>query len=252
MGARRSGAQSVDRALTVLRCFEAAPGGLGVTELSHRTGLSISTTHRLVRSLVAGELLVQDPRTDAYHLGPLLTVLGRRAEEQLGYGRCVPVLEELAATTGESVNLGIRAGTEVLVVLDVPSSRPLRFDQQPGTRVPIHTSAMGKCLLAFAADPAGEVAELPSLAGVTPRTITDREALRSALERTRAQGWALNDEERHPGVRAVAMPVLDVDGRGRAAIAVQGPTVRLPDERLAELVEQLRDASASVAGLLVP
>src|SRR5262245_16444619 len=139
MSEARSGTQSVDRALAILRAFEAGPSDLGVTELAARAGLSVSTAHRLVRALCAAGLLRQEPRTERYQLGPALVVLGRRAEDQLGYTRALPVLEELATTTGESVNLGIRSGDDVLVILDVPSAHPLRFDQAPGTRVPIHT-----------------------------------------------------------------------------------------------------------------
>ena len=136
-------------------------------------------------------------------------MLGRRAEEALGYARALPVLEELAAATGESVNLGIRSGSDVLVVLDVASDQPLRFSQAPGTRIPLHTSAMGKCLLAFTDDPAAAVvAPARRSPRATERTITSPAALLDELERTRERGWALNDEERNPGVRAVAAPVL--------------------------------------------
>ena len=246
----RSGTQSVERALTILRAFETAPGDLGVTEIAGQVGLSVSTTHRLVRALCGAGLLRQEPRTERYQLGPALVVLGRRAEEALGYARALPVLEELAGTTGESVNLGIRSGSEVLVVLDVASDQPLRFSQAPGTRVAIHTSAMGKCLLAFTDDPAGAVAALPSLDPVTERTITSPAELVDELVRTRRRGWALNDEERNPGVRAVAAPVLGTDGRAVAAVAVQGPAVRLAKNQLPGVAEQLAAATERVAPLL--
>jgi IclR family transcriptional regulator, acetate operon repressor len=246
----RSGAQSVERALAILRAFETASGDLGVTEIASRAGLSVSTAHRLTRALCAGGLLRQDPRTERYQLGPSLVVLGHRAGESLGYGRALPVLEELARTTGESVNLGIRSGNDVLVVLDVASDQPLRFEQAPGTRVPIHTSAMGKCLLAFSGDPARQVKELRRLERLTDRTITTHDALMDELERTRQRGWALNDEERHPGVRAVAAPVVAADGSVVAAVAVQGPVVRLAEPQVPELAARLVEATARIAPLL--
>jgi DNA-binding IclR family transcriptional regulator len=246
----RSGTQSVERALGILRAFETAPGDLGVTEIAGQVSLSVSTTHRLVRALCGAGLLRQEPRTERYQLGPALVVLGRRAEEALGYARALPVLEQLADATGESVNLGIRSGSEVLVVLDVASDQPLRFSQSPGTRVPIHTSAMGKCLLAFTDDPAGAVGALPRLDRVTDRTITSPAALLDELDRTRRRGWALNDEERNPGVRAVAAPVIGVGGSAIAAVAVQGPAVRLAKKQLPELAEQLTATTERVAPLL--
>ena len=251
-GAARSGAQSVERALAVLRCFgQGNAEDLGITQLAAATGLTVSTTHRLVQALRAEGVLVQDAASERYRLGPLLVVLGRRAEDHLGFARAQPVLEALSETTGESVNLGIRSGAEVLVVLDVASRHPLRFDQAPGSRIPVHTSAMGKCLLAFSSlDPAAEVAALPDLAGMTTRTITDPSSLLAELAAVRARGWAVNDEERNPGVRAVGAPVL-VDGRAVAALAVQGPTVRLTDASLERVATALVAAAAELAPLLV-
>src|SRR5919106_1547095 len=178
---------------------------------------------------------------------------GRRAEEQLGYARALPALESLADATGESVNLGIRSGADVLVVLAVPSRQPLRFDQLAGSRVPIHTSAMGKCLLAFAAPPpagAGALSELPRLSRFTERTITRRDQLVAELERTRARGWALNDGERNPGVRAVAAPVLEGSGAAVAAVAVQGPALRLPDDSLEAVAGQVVEAAEAIGPML--
>lgn len=246
----RTGAQSVERALAVLRCFESAPGDLGVSEIAGLTGLSVSTAHRLTRALCAGGLLAQDDRSERYSLGPLLVVLGRRAEQRLGYARALPALERLAQDTGESVNLGIRSGPDVLVVLFVPSPHPLRFAQASGTRVPVHTSAMGKVLLAFAADPPRELAGLPALTAYTDNTITDTRALAAEVEAIRAQGWSVNDEERNVGVRAVAAPVLGPAGTAVAAVAVQGPTVRMTDERMHDLGPAVATVTSEIAPLL--
>jgi IclR family transcriptional regulator, acetate operon repressor len=249
----RSGAQSVERALAVLRRFERADRSLGVSELAAATGLTVSTTHRLTRALCAGGLLMQDPHSERYQLGPMVAVLGRRAEEHLGYARALSTLESLAESTGESVNLGIRSGAEVLVVLAVPSPQPLRFDQLAGSRVPIHTSAMGKCLLAFAPPVPGDVdvlSGLPRLTRFTDRTITRRDRLAAELQRARERGWALNDEERNPGVRAVATPVLDSVGSAAAAVAVQGPAMRLTDDRLPSVARQIVEASVDLGPLL--
>jgi IclR family acetate operon transcriptional repressor len=249
---QRSGAQSVERALSVLRCFEhAGDDGLGISEIASQTGLSVSTAHRLTRALVTGGLVAQDDRTERYALGPLVAVLGQRASVRLGYDAALPDLEKLASSTGESVNLGILAPPdEVLVVLDIASAQPLRFDQAPGTRVPVHTSAMGKCLLAFAESPDGAVAALSKLTRFTPRTITSRHALKTELAAVRARGWALNDQERNDGVRAVAAPVVNGRGVAVAAVAVQGPAVRLDDRRVKALTAELADVAVAIAPAL--
>lgn len=236
---RRTGSQAVERALAVLDCFATTDGDLGVTDVAARSGLSVSTAHRLMRALHDAGLLAQDGRTERYHLGAVLVALGRRAEAHLGFDRLLPHLQALSAHTGESVNLGTRVGDEVLIAVHVPSSQPLRFDQPAGRRVPVHASAMGKALLAFAADPDAEVAALGDLTRFTGSTLTSTRDLLADLAETRRRGWSMNDGERDPGVRTIGAPLLDAEGRPIAAIAVQGPAIRMADDRLHELAAEL-------------
>jgi DNA-binding IclR family transcriptional regulator len=246
------GSQSVERALAVLRCLAAGDDDLGVTDVATRTGLSVSTTHRLLQALRRDGLVAQDPRTERYHLGPALIALGRRAEARLPFDHLLPRLRRLADDTGESVSLGTRVGDDVLIVLHVDSPHPLRFDQVPGTFVPVHASGIGKALLAFAPDPAAEVAALGDLGAFTAATLTSADALLADLERSRARGWSLNDGERHGGVRTMAAPVRDRAGAVWAGVAIQGPTARLTDQRLEELAPLLlaavEEMGAGVSG----
>jgi IclR family acetate operon transcriptional repressor len=242
----RSGTQAVDRALHLLGLLEGGRGDLGLTALAGAAGLTVSTTHRLLHALMAAGFVGQDRDTERYHLGPRLIALGRGAESRLGLTRWHAELQRLAAETGESASLGIRLGNEVLIADHVPSAQPLRFAAGIGGRVPIHASAMGKALLAHAADPAAEVASLGALARFTDRTFVDHGALAAELEAIRRRGWALNDGERNPGVRAVAV-AIPTTAAGLAAVAVQGPEVRLPDERLVEIVDLLTSTLGSAA-----
>jgi DNA-binding IclR family transcriptional regulator len=237
----------VERALAVLGSIAESDDDIGVSELAARTGLSVSTAHRLVQALRTAGLVAQDERSERYHLGPGAVALGRRAEGRLGFDRLLPHLRALGARTGESISLGTRVGTEMLVVLHVDSSHALRFDQAPGLRVPIHASAIGKVLLAFAADPADEIRALGPLASVTAATLTDPAALLEDVMTTRRRGWALNDGERDVGVRTIAAPLRGADGWAWAGVAIQGPSARLPDERLKELADLLVETAAAMA-----
>jgi IclR family acetate operon transcriptional repressor len=232
----RTGAQAVERAIAILQCFD-GPSDLGVSQIANRVGIAVPTAHRIVRALVAGGLIDQDPDTDRYHLGVTSAVLGQLALDRLGLSKAVPDLERLAASTGEAVNLGVRVADDVMVVLHVPSREPLRFEQRPGTRVPLHVSAMGKALLAWGNAPPSD----GKLDRYTTRSITSVTKLTRELEKVRRQGYSLNDEERNLGVRAVAVPLLDAEGKAVAAVALQGPTVRLTDRRLPKLVKTLRE-----------
>jgi IclR family transcriptional regulator, acetate operon repressor len=238
-GEGRTGTQAVDRALRVLGLLESASDDLGVTALATASGLTVSTTHRLLKALAAAGLVTQDRDTERYHLGAGLVSLGRRAEARLGLHRWHGVLIHLAAETGESASLGTRVGNEVLIADHVPSAQPLRFDAGIGARVPIHASAMGKLFLALTADPAAEVAALGELERFTDRTRTDPVALVAELDQIRVRGWSFNDGERNPGVRAVAVALPSTAGGATAAMAVQGPEVRLTDDRLGSVVALL-------------
>jgi IclR family acetate operon transcriptional repressor len=246
--APRTGTQAVERALAVLRVLEDGPPTMSLTDLARRTKLSPSTTHRLLRALCDAGLLRQNTDNDHYGLGARLVVLGERAAAGLGLAAARQVLDRLARMSGESVNLGLRDGDEVLVLMCIASTQRLRFDQEAGSRIPVHASAMGKVLLAFDPRPDDVLRSLPRLARLTGSTITSRTALRDELDDVHGRGWAVNDQERDPGVRTVAAPVLDRDGSARAAIAVQGPAVRITDDRIAELVPLVRAAADEIAG----
>jgi DNA-binding IclR family transcriptional regulator len=109
---------------------------------------------------------------------------------------------------------------------------------------------MGKALLAFAADPDGEVDRLDDLPRLTSHTLTSRASLKRELRRTRERGYALNDEERNLGARAVGAAVLGRDGHAIAAISVQGPTVRLTDATVRTIAAHVQDVSRRVAAVL--
>ncbi len=230
------GTQSVARTLAILECFLSARD-LGVTEIAERADLTPSTAHRIVRSLVAHGYLEQNPATDRYHLGRSAIVLGQVARNHRGLDRALPLLERLGAETGESVNMGLLDRHEVVVVLRVESTQPLRFDQPVGSRIPVHCSSMGKALLAFGPDgtPATDSLAGIELEPVTARTITDHAVLREQLDDVRERGYSTDDEESILGVSCVGAPILDGRGRAIAALAIQAPTARMPADRMAEL-----------------
>ncbi|QVQ52902.1 IclR family transcriptional regulator [Spiractinospora alimapuensis] len=241
----RSGTQSVDRAIAILRCFEHEPT-LTATQVAQRLDLTVSTAHRLMRALQETGLLGRDATTESYHLGVTVAVLGRIALERLGTTVMQPALERLRDTTGESVTLGVRSGDEIAILVQLPSPEPLRYDQRPGSRNPIHVCSMGKALLAF-----GD----PALAGTEPytrytdTTITSRAGLDAELARVRARGYATSDQERVLGVRAIAAPVRDHNGDAFAAVALQVPTVRFADDRLEELAEAVTSTARELSTL---
>lgn len=244
------GTQTISRALKVLGILRQSPNDLGVTELARTLSLNTSTTHRILRALVAAGYVAQSSRTERYQLGREAYLLGRAAERSLGFDSVSPVLERLSEESGESTNLVVRDGDHGLVVVRVESKHPLRFIQPVGTRIPLHCTSSGKVFLAFAPDIAAEVARLGELRQLTPITITSNRELLQDLQETRVRGYAVNRGERLEGVRGVAAPAFDAQGAVVAAVAVQGPEVRVRDDRLDELGRLVVSAANEIAALL--
>jgi DNA-binding IclR family transcriptional regulator len=129
----------------------------------------------------------------------------------------------------------------------VPSPQPVRYTARVGASNPLHTGAMGKVLLAFS-DPGdlGDLLDRMTLTASTDRTITDRRKLEDELNTIRGSGYAVSRGEQAVGVAAMSAPILRSDGVILAALSVLGPTDRLTDEKLQELLPILRAAATTV------
>lgn len=248
----KSSAQTVERAIAILNLFRTDHVSLGITSIARQTGLNLTTAHRLVRTLVYEHFMEQDPANEQYRLGPALAVLGQRAIAGSGIDRAKPTIDQVGEATGESVSVGVRGSGGVLVVLQSRSRHALRFEHPAGGAIDVHASAMGKVLLAFGETTLGSaIGELGRLARFTASTITTRAALVTELERVRSDGFATNRQERYDGVCGVAAPALDATGVARFAIGIQGPSVRLTDERLLELGPLLVRTGREVAEVVL-
>lgn len=247
-----TGTQAIDRTLAVLECFRERGRDLGISELSEQLGLSSSTVHRIVRALVRQGYLAQNDTTERYYLGRSAVLLGQAANGRLGLHRAQSVLDRMRDETGESVNLGVREGEEMVVVIRAESRHPLRFSQEPGSRLPVYATAMGKASLAYGSMTIeNEITALSKpLRALVPKTITSVPKLREELERTRTRGYSIDDEGAIEGVRCVAAPILSPPGRLLAALAIQAPAVRMPHKRLRSLAPVVQAAAEEIAQLI--
>ncbi|MFF3504272.1 IclR family transcriptional regulator [Streptomyces sp. NPDC003247] len=241
-----AGAQAVQRALDVLHCFHDNAPDLSASEISRRLGLSTSTAHRLARTLLGAGFLEQDPRTARYRLGPAVTELGRLSYHQRGLHLASPELTDLARRTGATADLALRSGPHVVIVAG-GSVTP-----KVGLRRPLHSTALGKVLLAWPRPGETGAEALPPLRAFTDRTIVDREHLTVELERVREQEYALNDGESAQGIRTLAVPVLDHLGSARFALAVRGTPELITGDRFAWFLAQARACAQALEILLLP
>lgn len=245
----RDGAQAAHRMLALLQNFADSPQDLAASDLARRTGLTLSTAHRLLKVLTSSGFLEQDPGTARYRLGPSLAELGRLAYHRRGLHRAEPELADLAARTGATADLAVRVGGHAVIL----AGGSLDREGGRGLRRPLHSTALGKVLLAW--DPAGAGrADLSGLAleALTSRTITDPQALREELDRVRAAGFALNEGESASGVRTVAVPVLDAAGQARFALALRSSPEAMASSRLGWFAEQAAACATALEVVLIP
>ena len=242
------GVQSIDRAFDLLERLADAGGTLGLSELSSASGLPLPTIHRLMRTLVNGGYVRQEP-SRRYSLGSRLIRLGDTSSRLLG-AWLQPYLVELVTMTNETANLAILDGDEVVYIAQAPSPHQMRMFTEPGRRVRPHCTAVGKALLAQLPD--AEVRAILRRTGmpaITTTTITDPDALLEHLDVIRRQGYAVDDGEQEHGVRCFAVAIPDAPSR--LAISASGPQPRMSDEAASRIVPALqqiaRAISASIA-----
>lgn len=222
--------QSVERVLALLTSFDETRTELGVTEMAGLLGVHKSTASRLAATLERAGLLARYGRR--YRLGFEVIRLGTVALHNFDLiASMQAAMDKLSRHTGETINLAVPAGADILNVAEVPSTFILSCTGGwTGRRTKPHAVANGKVLLAHDAIP------LPrQLERYTEHTITTREALAAELEAVRRNGYATAVAELEEGLVAVASPVFDAGGSCVAALSVSGPTYRMPPESLPEL-----------------
>jgi IclR family acetate operon transcriptional repressor len=235
-----SGVQSVERALTLLETLADAGGELSLTQMAAAAGLPLPTIHRLVRTLVDRGYIRQLP-SRRYSLGPRLINLGERASGTLAeWAR--PRLADLVTALGETANLTMLDGDKVAYVAQVESPHPMRMFTEVGNRVPLHSTGVGKVLLAQMNDrDLASVVQRIGLPALTPASITDVDVFISEIRAARERGYAMDDEETQLGVRCVAVPLLG--GPSTFALSVSGPAVRMGSDLIQRAVPLLQAAA---------
>ncbi len=192
------GTQAVSRAVSILKVFESANSGLTAAQIAARLDLNRSTVHRLLSVLEAEGLVARDytyigePRNSAYRLGPTLVSLGGLALRQINLRAiALPHLRSLAQKSGETVDLELLVGSDVMIIDEVPAEHMLRagVGDSIGSRYPAHATSTGKLLLAGMSEAELKAALPTKLAALTPFTVTDKQILRDQIAEARRLGW---------------------------------------------------------------
>lgn len=244
---------AVDKAFRILDCLMEHPEGLAPAELIRQTGYPPGTLHRLLNTLVRNGFARRDTAGRTYRLGYKFLWAFEALQNELNlHEKALPHLKSLAQATGGAANLGgLQEGQVVIWESIHPDSAGPIMWWPAGTRAPLHSTALGKVLLAHF--PEGELQQrleaLP-LTACTPHTITSLPQLVEHLERVRQQGYAVDDEETNPGVRCVGAPIYDYKGQVIAAISVTLPAYRLPLEHIPAIAGTVIEASKAISAEL--
>jgi IclR family transcriptional regulator, acetate operon repressor len=240
--------QALDRALDVLGTL-AVSEGKTLTDIAHALDQSVATIYRVLSTLERRGFVEVSPDTQQWHIGAEAYRLGsaflRRTDV---VERSRRIMRRLVQQTGETSNLGIEKEGKILFVSQVETQELIRAFFPPGTLSPLHASGIGKALLATYDD--ARLAKLfkdKTLERFTDNTIATLPELRDELRLTRERGYAVDNEERTPGMRCAAAAILNVHGEAIAGVSVSGPSHRISDVHMQKIGDLVRKGAIEVS-----
>ncbi|MCX4529718.1 MULTISPECIES: IclR family transcriptional regulator [unclassified Streptomyces] len=248
-GRTSAAGSALEKSLRILEAVAAPGGPHRLTDVTAAAAVAKSSTFRILASLIEQGFVRPEPDS-RYGVGPRLRGLSAlvSAGEPADVER---ILDELRQATGQTVHLALHTGETITYIRKLESDQPFRTASRVGMRMPLHTTAIGKGILAHL--PAEEVRELISATGLpgrTPHSLTTPEALRAELEAVRARGFAVDDEENEPTIRCVGAPVLGPTGRPVGGVSVTTVTFLVSREQIEAYAPALRAATQALAPLL--
>jgi len=242
------GVRVLHKTLDILETIKATESGYRLADLARKVELPKATVYRILTTLEGRGYLDRAP-DGAYRVAKKLFDLQRTAPlEQMLTRVAQPLMERLVGWCKETVNLGLLDAGEVVVINTVESPQAVRMSSKIGNRRYLHSTALGKVMLAGLADK--EVMRLLRLKGtpkLTEETLTNKPAILAEVQRVRQQGWALDNQENEVEGRCVGVPVAGPDGNVLAALSISGPVFRMSIERACSLVPELKVVCGEIA-----
>ncbi|MCX2695793.1 MULTISPECIES: IclR family transcriptional regulator [Ochrobactrum] len=228
-----SSVQVLDRSLKLLALI-AENDGSTLTDLAEASQMAPSTVHRLLSSLANHGMVSHDLESGDWSIGVKAFEIGNAFRRFRKLGTLArPYLKQLMEASGETANIGIEDGGDVVFISQIESHAPMRAFFRPGRRGPIHASGIGKAVLSTWSDT--QIARTLSgktLERFTEGTLDTLPALLKDIQVIRARGWSIDDEEHTLGMCCIAAPIFNEYGEAIAGISISGPAVRLPKKRL--------------------
>lgn len=240
------GLRALDRAVSILFELAASPTGVTLAETARRTGLNLTTAHRIIGAL-REHRLTRETVDGLQALGPATLILARGFLGGLDFRvEALPVLSELRDETDEACHLATLAAPHVVYVDKLDSTHPLRVMTRIGATAPAVDTALGRAILAYSPPEVRQAVVSASIAQLG-REVPE---LDDVLAATRERGHAVEHEDNQPGVHSLAAPVFDESGAVIAAIDVSIPASRFDEQRATELGELVRRSADRISDAL--
>jgi IclR family transcriptional regulator, acetate operon repressor len=245
---RNGGVQSLRRALSIMKAIAAAGDGATLTEIARATNLASSTAHRLLTTLQQDRFVQFKPDgarwlvgVDAFRVGSAFL-----AARDIAKG-ARPFLRRLMEQSGETANLAVLSDDMAVYVEQVESLQTVRAICKPGGRVVLHSSSLGKSMLAaMRTEEVARILNAREMTRFTRKTIDTPARMAINLSEVRSLGYAIDDEEHSPGLRCVAAAVLNERGEPIGAVSISGPTMRVVRERLPQIGSLVRSIAREI------
>jgi len=236
--------QSLDRALGVLTTLSRYRQ-TALTDLAHGLGIPVATTHRILATLQKKGFVTFDEAEQTWSIGIEAFRTGSAFLRRNNlFDVSLPILRNLMEATGETANLAVHDGFEVVFIGQVETNQPIRAFFNPGVRTSMHASGVGKAILAtWDQAKLSRQVDTHGLASFTNATITAPAALDGALEKIRRVGWSFDAEERYVGMSCVGAAIYDARSEAIAGISVSGPSTRLSPDAAALFGQSVLDAA---------
>ncbi|MEK4231352.1 IclR family transcriptional regulator [Solibacillus sp. FSL H8-0538] len=237
---------SLHKAIKVLKAFTKEEPSFSLTELSKKTGISISSLQRFVSTFVHEGFLHKDERTKRYQLGHSLLYLGNLVKQESSLILVAePILKNLNDEMGESVSMSILDGVERRCILNYDSTYPLSTKMYVGDTSPLYAGASSKTLLAFMPNVLEYVDNI-ALEPITEKTVLSKEQLLEELQQIRSQGYGKSSSERVRGACSVTAPILNASHQILASVTMVIPEVRYSDYEEQRLIEKITKAASDI------
>lgn len=240
---------AVERALTMLEIVAQENEGLSNAEISRKLQIPKSSASYLLKTLETRGYMTRDPESGKYRVGLKVLSLSRGA---LGgrdvRGIALPIMRHLMQQTGLTCHLAVLDGPDAVYIEKVEPEGFIRMDTWVGRRMRVHATSVGKAIVAYI--PVEQLEGILRKSGMekrTPKTITTAPRLLKELEKIRAQGYAVDDEENNLGARCVAAPVFDERGAIEASLGLSGTTQQVSPQTMPRILEALKDSARHIS-----